>query len=161
MDHYGLDTKRDILMVSALGNNRVEVIWNWKRVHLITGLEHPQGTLYVQGVDRIVVSSKSGKVRFYDAESYKLLKTLDFGDDADTDNLRYDPASKRVYVGFGEDETGAIGVVDPASMEHLKDFKLGSHPESFQLEHNGSRIFANLPHQQPFRAIHRNTAPVT
>jgi hypothetical protein len=59
-----------------------------------------------------VVSDQSGKVRFYDAEAYKLLKTLDFGEDADTDNLRYDAASKRVYVGFGEDETGAIGVID-------------------------------------------------
>ena len=96
MDHYGLDTKRDTLMVSALGNNTVEVISNWKRVHTITGLEHPQGTLYVPGVDRIVVSSQSGKVRFYDAESYKLLKALDFGEDADTDNLRYDSAAKRV-----------------------------------------------------------------
>jgi hypothetical protein len=59
MDHYGLDTKRDTLMVSALGNNTVEVISNWKRVHTITGFEHPQGSLYVPGVDRIVVSSQS------------------------------------------------------------------------------------------------------
>ena len=161
MDHYGLDTKRDVLMVSALGNNTVEVISNWKRVHTITGLEHPQGTLYVPGVDRIVVSSQSGKVRFYDAESYKLLKTLDFGDDADTDNLRYDPAAKRVYVGFGEDETGAIGVIDPATMEHLKDFKLGSHIESFQLEKNGPMIFANLPDQESFGVIDRKTGAVT
>jgi hypothetical protein len=28
MDHYGLDTKRDILMVSALGNNSLELISN-------------------------------------------------------------------------------------------------------------------------------------
>ncbi len=158
MDHYGLDTKRDTLMVSALGNNTVEVISNWKRVHTITGFEHPQGSLYVPGVDRIVVSDQSGKVRFYDAASYKLLKTLDFGEDADTDNLRYDPAAKRVYVGFGEDETGAIGVIDPATMEHLKDFKLGSHTESFQLEKNGPRIFANLPDQESFGVIDRKTS---
>jgi len=108
-----------------------------------------------------VVSSQSGKVRFYDAESYKLLKTLDFGDDADTDNLRYDPAAKRVYVGYGEDETGAIGVIDPATMEHLQDFKLGSHAESFQLEKNGPRIFVNLPDQESFGVIDRKTGAVT
>jgi len=28
----------------------------------------------------------------------------------DVDNLRYDPATHRVYVGFGEDETGAVGI---------------------------------------------------
>jgi len=161
MDHYGLDTKRDVLIVSALGNNTVELISNWKRVHTITGFEHPQGSLYVPGVDRIVVSDQAGKVRFYGAETYKLLKTLDFGEDADTDNLRYDPAAKRVYVGFGEDETGAIGVIDPATMEHLKDFKLGSHAESFQLEKNGTRIFANLPDQESFGVIDRKTGAVT
>src|SRR6266702_2965389 len=125
MDRYGLDTKRGVLIVSALGNNTVELISNWKRIHTITGLEHPQGSLYIPGIDKIVVSSQSGKVRFYDAESYKLLKTLDFGDDADTDNLRYDPAAKRVYVGFGEDETGAIGVIDPATMEHREPTRPG------------------------------------
>jgi DNA-binding beta-propeller fold protein YncE len=161
MDHYGLDTKRDVLMVSALGNNTVELISNWKRVHAITGFEHPQGSLYVPGVDRIVVSDQAGKVRFYDAESYKLLKTLDFGNDADTDNLRYDPAAKRVYVGFGEGETGAIGVIDPATMEHLKDFKLGSHAESFQMEKNGTRVFVNLPDQESFGVIDRKTGVVT
>ena len=161
MDHYGLDTKRGVLIVSALGNNTVELISNWKRIHTITGLEHPQGSLYIPGIDKIVVSSQSGKVRFYDAESYKLLKTLDFGDDADTDNLRYDPAAKRVYVGYGEDETGAIGVIDPATMENLQDFKLGSHAESFQLEKNGSRIFVNLPDQESFGAIDRKTGAVT
>ena len=62
MDHFGYDTKRGNLIVSALGNNTVEIINSWKRVHTITGLEHPQGELYVPGVDRIVVSSASGKV---------------------------------------------------------------------------------------------------
>ncbi len=122
MDHYGLDTKRGVLIVSALGNNTVELISNWKRIHTITGLEHPQGSLYVPGVDN---------------------------------------AAKRVYVGYGEDETGAIGVIDPATMENLQDFKLGSHAESFQLEKNGSRIFVNLPDQESFGAIDRKTGAVT
>ena len=69
MDHYCWDSKRGILLVSALGNNTVEVIDQWKRVHSITGLEHPQASVYVPGVDRIVVSSQSGKLRFYDAAS--------------------------------------------------------------------------------------------
>lgn len=43
MDHYSLDTKRQVLIVSALGNNTVELISNWKRVHTITGLDAPTG----------------------------------------------------------------------------------------------------------------------
>ena len=103
---------------------------------------------FVPGVDRIAVSSQSGKLRFYDGETYKLLKTLDFGTDADTDNMRYDPLSKKVYVGYGRGQRGALAIVDPSSMERIEEFKLGSHPESFQLERDGPRIFVNLPDQE-------------
>jgi DNA-binding beta-propeller fold protein YncE len=161
MDHYGWDSKRGILIVSALGNDTVEIVNSWKRVHTITGLAHPQASVYVPGVDRIVVSSQSGKLRFYDGETYKLLKTLDFGADADTDNIRYDPLSKRVYVGYGRGTRGALAIVDPSSMERMEEFKLGSHPESFQLERDGPRIFVNLPDQEAIGVIDRKTGAVT
>jgi hypothetical protein len=160
MDHYGWDSKRGILLVSALGNNTVEIIDSWKRVHTISGLEHPQDSIYIPGVDRIAVSSQSGKLRFYDAASYALVKTLDFGADANTDNMRYDPAAKRIYVAYGERQGGALAVVDPATMERLAEFKLGSHPESFQLEQNGPRIFVNLPDQEALGVIDRKTGAV-
>ena len=161
MDHYGWDSKRGNLIVSALGNDTVEIVNSWKRVHTITGLEHPQASVYVPGVDRIVVSSQSGKLRFYDAESYALLKTLDFGANADTDNMRYDPASKHVYVGYGRGARGALAIVDPSSMERMEEFKLGSHPESFQLEKDGPRIFVNLPDQETIGVIDQKTGAVT
>ncbi len=31
IDHYGWDSKRGILIVSALGNNTVEIVDSWKR----------------------------------------------------------------------------------------------------------------------------------
>jgi hypothetical protein len=161
MDHFGWDSKRGILLVSALGNNTVEIIDSWKQVHTITGLEHPQASVYVPGVDRIVVSSQSGKLRFYDAANYALTKTLDFGAAANTDNMRYDAAAKLLYVAYGERRTGALAVVDPASMERTAEFKLGSHPESFQLEQDGSRIFVNLPDQEAFGVIDRKSGAVT
>jgi hypothetical protein len=160
MDHYGWDSKRGILIVSALGNDTVEIVNSWKRVHTITGLEHPQASVYVPGIDRIVVSSQSGKLRFYDAESYALLKTLEFGTNADTDNMRYDPASKRVYVGYGRGARGAIAVIDPDGMERLQEFIVGSHPESFQLEAKGPRIFVNLPDQEAIGVIDQRTGSV-
>jgi DNA-binding beta-propeller fold protein YncE len=161
MDHYGWDSKRGILIVSALGNDTVEIVDSWKRVRTITGLEHPQASVYVPGVDRIAVSSQSGRLRFYDAETYALLKTLDFGASADTDNMCYDAASKRVYVGYGRGARGALAIVDPAVMERLEEFKLGSHPESFQLEMDGPRIFVNLPDQEAIGVIDRKTGAVT
>jgi hypothetical protein len=161
MDHYGWDSKRGILIVSALGNDTVEIVNSWKRVHTITGLEHPQSSVYVPAVDRIMVSSQSGKLRFYDAESYALLKILDFGANANTDNMRYDSASKHVYVGYGSGARGALAIIDPAGMERLEEFKLGSHPESFQLEKDGPRIFVNLPDQEAIGVIDQKTGAVT
>jgi hypothetical protein len=99
MDHFGWDTKRNLLIVSALGNDTVEIIGDWKRRNTIAGLEHPQAAVYIPGLDRIAVSSQSGKLRFYDAASYVLVRTLDFGNEANTDNMRYDPRSKQLYVG--------------------------------------------------------------
>jgi hypothetical protein len=161
MDHYGWDSKRGILLVSALGNNTVEIIDSWKQVHTISGLEHPQASVYVPSVDRIVVSSQSGKLRFYDAASYALIKTLDFGAKANTDNMRYDPATKLLYVAYGERQAGALATVDPATMERVIEFKLGSHPESFQLEQNGPRIFVNLPDQEAIGILDRKTGAMT
>jgi DNA-binding beta-propeller fold protein YncE len=161
MDHYGWDSKRGILLVSALGNNTVEIVDSWKQVHTIAGLEHPQASVYVPGVDRIVVSSQSGKLRFYDAASYALIRTLDFGAGANTDNMRYDPAGKLLYVAYGERQSGALAMVDPATMERMQEFKLGSHPESFQLEQDGSRIFVSLPDQEAIGVIDRKTGAVT
>ena len=160
IDHYGWDSNRGILLVSALGNNTLEVVDQWKRVRSISGLEHPQAAVYVPGVDRIVVSSQSGKVRFYDARTYSLIGTLDFGAQANADNIRYDPATKRIYVGYGEDGRGALAMVDPQTMKRLGEFKLGSHPESFQLESEGSRIFVNLPDQESLGVIDRTTGTV-
>jgi hypothetical protein len=161
MDHYGWDGKRGNLIVSALGNNTVEIIDQWRRAHTITGLEHPQASIYVPGLDRIVVSSQSGKLRFYNAGDYGLIKTLDFGPGANTDNMRFDPESRLVYVGYGERDRAALAAVDPAKMEPVRDYRLGSHPESFQLEVRGPRIFVNLPDQESFGIIDRNTGIVT
>jgi hypothetical protein len=161
MDHYGWDSKRASLIVSALGNDTVEILNSWRRVRTITGLEHPQAAVYVPGIDRIAVSSQSGKLRFYDAASFALVKTLDFGANANTDNMRYDPVSRRIYVGYGNGASGALAVVDPVAMERLEEFKVGSHPESFQLEKEGPRIFVNLPDQESIGVINQKTAEVT
>jgi DNA-binding beta-propeller fold protein YncE len=160
MDHYGWDSKRGRLILSALGNNTVEIIDSWKQVHSITGLEHPQASVYVPGLDRIVVSSQSGRLRFFDAESYALIKTLDFGAEANTDNVRYDSAAKQIYVAYGEREHGALAVVDPVTMDRIQEFPLGSHPESFQLERDGAKIFVNLPDQEAVGVVDRKTGAV-
>ena len=161
MDHFGWDSKRGHLLVSALGNDTVEIVSQWKRIHTISGLEHPQASVYLPGVDRIAVSSDSGKLRFFDAETFALVNTIDFGPDADTDNMRYDPAAKLLYVAYGGGRGGALAIVDPATMQRVKEWQLGSHPESFQLEKDGPRIFVNLPDQEGLAVVDRKSDKIT
>ena len=160
MDHYGWDNKRGVLLVTALGNNTVEIVEQWKRVHTIGGLEHPQASVYLPNSDRIAVSSQSGKLRFYDAASYALIKTLDFGADADVDNMRYDASSQLLFAGLGNGAAGELAVIDPIKMEPVYSFKLGSHPESFQLNKSGTRIYVNLRDQKALAVIDRATGAV-
>jgi DNA-binding beta-propeller fold protein YncE len=146
LDHFTADVKRKRLFVSALGNNTLEVIDTFagKVMHSIKGLAQPQGPLYVAGVDKLyIANAEDGKVRVYDGATYTLRKTIDFG--TDPDNMRYDEASKTVFVGFGQDD-GGIAMIDPKTDERVgKVYKTEGHPESFQVEAKGGKIFANVP----------------
>jgi len=142
IDHMSIDVAGHRLFVSALGNNTVEVIdlKAGKRANTISGLKEPQGALYVADKNRLfVASSKDGTVKIFEGTSFQLLKTVEYGDDAD--NLRYDSAHDRVYVGFGG---GALGAMDTDGQK-TAETKLDAHPESFQLEKGSSRIYVNLP----------------
>jgi DNA-binding beta-propeller fold protein YncE len=146
LDHFTSDAKRRRLFVSALGNNSLEVIdvFAGRVIHSIKGLAQPQGPLYVAGVDKLyVANAEDGKVRVYDGATYTLRKTIDFG--KDPDNMRYDEASKMVFVGFGEDD-GGIAMIDPKTDERVGQvYKTGGHPESFQVEASGGHIYVNVP----------------
>ncbi|HWY70279.1 MAG TPA: hypothetical protein VNX88_16540 [Terriglobales bacterium] len=163
IDHFTVDQKRKLVIGSALGNNTVEVIdvFAGRVVHTIPGIPEPQGVLYVPDpINKLyVASAEDGKLRIYDGKSYAPITTLDF--EENTDNLRYDPAEKRVYVGYGEDEKSAIGVVDAATNQRLEDAgKLDAHPESFQLESPGSKIYVNIASKEKIAVIDRKTHQV-
>jgi hypothetical protein len=49
-----------------------------------------------------VANAENGKMNVYDGATYTLKKTIDFG--VDSDNVRYDSASKKIFVGFGYQE---------------------------------------------------------
>ena len=163
LDHFTADAKRKRLFVSALGNNTVEVIdvFAGKVMHSIPGLAQPQGPLYVPGFDKLyVANAEDGKVRVYDGATYALRKTIDFGEDPD--NMRYDAASRKVFVGFGE-EDGGIAMIDPATDERVGEvYKTGGHPESFQVEASGRHIYVNVPDAgNVVESIDRKTGAVT
>jgi hypothetical protein len=155
-DHFGTSGRK--LFVSALGNNTVEVIDISGRTldHTITGVPNPQGVVYAAEVNKLFVASSTGKLYIYDGTSFDLITAIDFH--GDVDNLRYDAANKRVYVGYGDDEAAAIGAVDATTNKRTdEEYKLGAHPESFQLESVGPNIHVNLPDLKQIAAINRST----
>lgn len=163
LDHFTADVKRKRLFVSALGNNTVEVIDTFagRVIRSIKGLSQPQGPLYVPGFDKLyVANAENGKMNVYDGATYTLKKTIDFG--TDPDNVRYDAASKKIFVGFGE-EDGGIAMIDPATDERVGQvYKTEGHPESFQVEASGGHIYANVPDAgMVVESIDRKTGSVT
>jgi len=142
IDHLAFDLAGKRLFVAALGNNTVEVIdINAMRViKSIAGLHEPQGIRFLPERNRVVVANGGdGSTVFYDGTTLSVVQTAKTSGDAD--NVRYDPKAGRVYVGYGD---GALGSFDPDG-KPLGDIKLAGHPESFQLESAGPRIFVNVP----------------
>jgi len=143
IDHMSADVQGQRLFVSALGNNTLEVLdlQAGKRLTRLTGLREPQGVFFVPKENKIFVANgDDGTCRVFDGSSYKLLATVNFSSEAD--NVRYDPSQEQIYVGYGE---GALGILDVTTGQKVGDIPLRAHPESFQLEKSGSKIFANLP----------------
>jgi YVTN family beta-propeller protein len=152
-DHFALDTNAHRLFVAALGNNTVEIIdtAGAQRLRTIPDQHKPCGIAFLPATKRLFVANgDDGSVKVYDSESYRLVKSITGLDDAD--NVRYDAKADLLYVGFGD---GALGVIDPAKLEIVARIKLKAHPESFQLEQNGPRIFVNVPDARQITVVER------
>ncbi len=158
IDHFASDPSGQRLFVCALGNNTVEVLdlQKGERVHTITGLGAPQGVGYVPEVNRLFVANdKGGICKVYDGKSFQQISELNFKDDAD--NVRYDDAAKKVYVGFG---SSGIAIINAADGKQIGSIKLSAHPEAFELEQNGRRIFVNVPNSRNVAVIDRDKGKV-
>ena len=154
IDHFALDVAGERLFVCALGNNTVEILdlRKGERIHSITGLGAPQGIAYIPELNRIFVANdKGGICKTYDGKSFQAVGELDFKDDAD--NVRYDDATKKLYVGFG---SGGIAVVNAPDGKQIGSIKLSAHPEAFELEKTGKRIFVNVPNSRHVAVIDRD-----
>jgi len=157
IDHLAVDVPGRRLFVAALGNNTMEVL-DLARAKLLTslpGFSEPQGIRYLADRKRVAVANGgTGAVMFLDGAALTTADTAKTSGDAD--NVRYDEKSGRVYVGYGN---GALGVFD-ATGKSIANIALAAHPESFQLETNGPRIFVNIPGTKQIAVIDRNKGAV-
>jgi DNA-binding beta-propeller fold protein YncE len=158
LDHMAADVTGKRLFVAALGNNTLEVldVASGRRIRSIRGFHEPQGVAYVPELSKIFVANGGdGVLTVLDGKSLAVTGRLDFSSDAD--NVRYDAWSQQIYVGYGE---GALGIVEAPSDKRLGDVLVDGHPESFQLEASGPRIFANLPTARRIAVIDRRKRAV-
>ncbi len=158
IDHMAIDLKIQHLFVVALGNNSLEVLdlQAGKQIHGIGGLKEPQGILYIPELNRILVANGGdGSCNIFDGTSFHMVDSLKFPNDAD--NVRYDRVNTHVYVGYGN---GALGVIDANNWKRIGNVQLAGHPESFQLEEAGPRIFVNVPTANHIAVVDRSKLTV-
>ena len=143
IDHLAVDVSGRKLYVAALGNNTVEVLDTAQNRHVksLPGFGEPQGLAYVRGTETLFVGNGSaGRVDIVDTKALLPVHKIDKLDDAD--NVRYDATREKIIVGYG---TGALRTLDAKTGGSQGDVSLAGHPESFQLEQGGTRIFVNIP----------------
>jgi DNA-binding beta-propeller fold protein YncE len=141
-DHLAIDVPRHTLFAAALGNDSVEVVdvGTLKTAASIRGFDEPQGIAYMPASNTVLVANGgTGVVNAIDAGTRQVRRSVKLSGDAD--NVRIDPASGLAYVGYGG---GALAVLDQRDAV-AADVPLDGHPESFQLETAGPRIFVNVP----------------
>ena len=87
-----------------------------------------------------VANAGDGSVRVLRGDDLAPIGRIELGDDAD--NVRVDLPRNRVLVGYGK---GALAVIDPATPAKAADIRLKGHPEGFQIDETGTKVFVNVP----------------
>jgi hypothetical protein len=156
MDHMGVDVKGQRLFAAAFDNHTVQIIdvQAGRQVSTIANLNEPQAALFDPSSNRLFVSSGGdGTVKIFDGRTYRPVTTVKFT--ADADNLRYDFRGRHALVGYGGEKflygqatrqqgDGALAILD-ATGNKAGEIATDAHPESFQLEQSGTRVFINVP----------------
>ena len=143
IDHLGIDVKRERLLIAELGNHSLGVmdLAAGKLLYRIAGLSEPQGVAYVPFADSVFVANAGdGSIHVLRGEDLTPIGRIEPGDDPD--NVRVDATRNRVLVGYGK---GALAVIDPAGLTKTADIRLKAHPEGFQIDETGTRVFVNVP----------------
>ncbi len=151
IDHMAFNLKDKVLYMAALGNNTVEVIDLKKGavIQSIKGVDEPQGIAYIPEQNEVAVASGgNGDCVFFNATTFQRVATVHLNGDAD--NIRYDAAERKMYVGYGN---GGMALIDPVKHKQIGNVKLYAHPESFQLDKRNNKLYVNLPNDHSIAVI--------
>jgi hypothetical protein len=91
------------------------------------------------------------------AAAHPLAERQSLGRKASDGEPRQMDAGSRFWVGYGD---GGLAAIEPESGKQTAGVKLDAHPESFQLETKGTRIFVNVPNAGHVAVVDRMTGTV-
>jgi DNA-binding beta-propeller fold protein YncE len=142
--------------VAALENGSLEVIDLQRNRHVasLEGFRQPQGVAFLAADRKLFVTNGEG-AGVTVLEGSDLTRSAWMKLRADPDNIRWEAAAKLLWVGAGGSGSGALAALDPESGEVVAEISLAGHPESFQLEARGSRVFVNVPKGHEVAVIDR------
>lgn len=143
IDHFAFDAEGGRLFLAELGNDTVSVmdLSSGAVIRRLDGLRQPQGVGYVPELKSLFIANAGdGSVRAFRGDNLVPAGKLDLKDDAD--NVRVMPGTHDVIVGFG---SGALAVIDGGTLRKKAEIPLKGHPEGFQIDPAGKRLYANVP----------------
>jgi len=139
IDHLAFDPKRQRLFVAEIANGSVDAVdLQTGSRSRIGGLREPQGVAWLGPTQQLAVASGDGTVKFFAGADLRQSASLTLGDDAD--DVRVDPATGDLIVGYG---TGALATIDPRTHRITGRLALPAHPEGFSV--TGDRAWINVP----------------
>jgi YVTN family beta-propeller protein len=155
LDHLAVDLPGHRLFVAELGNDSLGIVdtATGQVIKTIHGLKAPQGVAYIPTTNTVYVANAGdGSVALYRGPDLAPAGTIPLGDDAD--NIRIDRDTDLIYVGFGN---GGLAIIEPEKHAVINRIRLTGHPESFQLEMLGGRIFVNVPDDDQIAVVDQLT----
>ena len=140
-DHLAIDSRRGRLFVANTSNNSLDVVdlKAGKLLKQVPGQGRIRGIAYAPDQDRVFVGNGTGGVfNAFDGQDYSLLKGLPLGDDAD--NVRYNPATRRIYIVHADEE---LAVIEADGYATRSPIPLPKSLGALQLEAGRPRMYVN------------------
>ena len=159
MDHLGVDLDGHRLFAAALSDtqNTVEVIdyQAGKRVFSIRGQSKPQGVLYSPNFGKVFVANGGdGTYKTFRGDNYQLVSSVSLG--INPNHVGYDPATKYLYIGYRDERSGRLAIVDTGNGQHIGDIRADALPGGIKIESGGPRIFVTLQGENKLGVVDRN-----
>lgn len=143
IDHMAYNPVSKLLVVAARNNNSLAVA-NATGMYLVKTLDQfslPQWAAFVDGGRALVVTNGgNGTVSVLNSSDFARLASINLTSDAD--NLAVDPASSRLYVGYG---SGGIAIINTTNWKVSEQVPMVGHPEAMRVEETGQMLFVNVP----------------